>query len=421
MLRHGMAGLSPVSALILAFLLMGLAGCAKPVRVNPAYYAAEEDAGGAYQEPEGRPMAAETSALRSPFPASPPRSGKPAKRSKSDFASLASDGDAPLSIYDPRYYAQAPQEPRPSAKRMVHYSGSATLRSTEPERILDSAIAVVKAEGGYLEQRSQGFVALRVPSERFDTLFLRILRLSQVIDYNQQAEDITEAVNDTELRLKVVVSTLERLEDLVKKARTEAQKLRLLGELKKFREEREVLESRKRDLVERARFASIRLTVLAYAPIGSTESWRRDLRDFLWIHKLNPFDDRRFRGLDNLKFKAPEGMVVSRKWWHWRATSSQGSEFWGSERDVKPIGDSRFWREAIRHRLKDGFKTADTLAAGAFQFTRFKSFGPTPYYYWVGVRSRGDEIHLAEFYFPNEEQQAKLLPGALAAVERKSK
>lgn len=89
--------------------------------------------------------------------------------------------------------------------------------------------------------------------------------------------------------------------------------------------------------------------------------------------------------------------------------------------DVDPVGDGRFWREAILDRLKNGFKTADTLDAGAFHFSRFKSFGPTPYFYWVGVRSRGDEIDLAEFYFPTEDQQTKLLPGLLAAVERKSK
>ena len=348
----------------------------------------------------------------------------PSPRSFAKSAGKPRDYAASLSAPNPSAPPEAaPQAlPRPSAKRMVHYSGTATLRSTEPERILDSAIAVVKAEGGYLENRSSGFVSLRVPSQLFDTLFLRILRLSQVVDYNQQAEDITEAVQDTDLRLKVVLSTLERLEDLVKKARTESQKLRLLRELKKYREEREVLESRRRDLVQRARFASIHLTVQTYAPWASAESKSRDIRDFLWIHKLSPFDDTRFRGKDNLKFKAPEGMVVSRKWWHWRATSSQGSEFWGSEVDVEPIiGDSRFWREAILHRLKDGFKTADTLAVGKYQFSRFKSFGPTPYFYWVGVRSRGDEVQVAEFYFPNEAQQTLLLPGLVAAVERKSK
>jgi hypothetical protein len=345
---------------------------------------------------------------------------QPRSLSKSSaYRTAPSRSEAPL--FAPAPAAPIQTAPRLSAKRMVHYSGTATLRSTEPEIILDSAIAVVKAQGGYLEQRSIGFVALRVPAELFDSLFLRLLRLAQVVDYNQEAEDIMEAVQDTDLRLKVVLSTLERLEDLVKKAKTESQKLRLLRELKKYREEREVLESRRRDLVQRARFASIHLSVQTYAPWASAESRRRDIRDFLWIHKLSPFDDKRFRGKDNLKFKAPEGMVVSRKWWHWRATSSQGSEFWGSEVDVGPRGDSRFWREAIRHRLKDGFKTVDTLAVGKYQFSRFKSFGPAPYFYWVGVRSRGDEVQVAEFYFPTEDQQTRLLPGLLAAVERKSK
>lgn len=414
-----------------ALFLFLLIGCAK-IHSRYDYQASSNDADGSYREEgmagagtgyqdaapsamamENRPMALSKSG-KSARPRSAPR-GKSASSNLSSTLLYASD--AP--VFAPP--AQQQFAPGLSAKRMVHYSGTATLRSTEPELILDSAISVVKAQGGYLEQRSTGFVALRVPAALFDTLFLRIMRLSQVVDYNQQAEDITEAVQDTDLRLKVVLSTLERLEDLVKKARTESQKLRLLRELKTYREEREVLESRRRDLVQRARFASIHLTVQTYAPWATAESQRRDIRDFLWIHRLNPFDDSRFRGKDNLKFKAPEGMVVSRKWWQWRATSSQGSEFWGSEVDVEPVGDSRFWREAILHRLKDGFKTADTLAVGAYQFSRFKSFGPTPYFYWVGVRSRGDEVQVAEFYFPNEDQQTKLLPGLLVAVERKSK
>jgi hypothetical protein len=39
----------------------------------------------------------------------------------------------------------------------------------------------------------------------------------------------------------------------------------------------------------------------------------------------------------------------------------------------------------------------------------------------VGVRSRGDELDVAEFYFPTQAQQDKLLPGLLAAVEGKPK
>jgi len=323
------------------------------------------------------------------------------------------------------YYSPPPQQamkPGMAPKRLVEYSGSATLRSTEPERILDSAISLAKAAGGYVEQRSPGYASLRVPSGDFDSLFARMLRLSEVVDYKQQAEDITEALQDAELRLKVVVATLERLEDLVKKARTESQKLRLLGELKRFREEREVLEAKKRDLVQRSRFASIQLWVRTHAPTAAAGLFSRDLGDFAWIHRLNPFEDDRFRGRSRLVFPSPAGMVVTENGFFssdWRATSSQGAEFWGSRIDVDLRGDTRFWREAVRNRLESGFKVSDTASAGEFLFCRFQSFGPTPYYYWIGVQSRGGEVDVAEFYFPTEDQQGKLLPGMLAAVERK--
>jgi hypothetical protein len=312
-----------------------------------------------------------------------------------------------------------PGEPAP--KRMVHYSGQATLRSTEPEKVLDSAVAVVQAAGGYLEQREGLFVALRVPTERFDSLFQKVMRLGEVMSFSQDAEDIGEAMQDVESRLKMVSATLERLEALVQKAKTDAQKLRLLRELKRLREEKEVLEAGRATLTQKARFASIQLRVQRHTPMMDGMQ-SMDIRDFLWIAHLDPFDENRFRGRSVSRYEAPAGMVVTRKWRRpWRATSSRGSEFWGSQMDVEPRGDSRFWSEAIRSRLADGFKSVDTSAIGAFRLCRFQSYGPTPYFYWVAVRSRGDEIDLAEFYFPDADQQKELLPGILAAVERKSR
>jgi hypothetical protein len=400
--------------------LIFLAACSTKPRENDRQEAdavEAEGTGSGYGDAEGQ-LAGR--ALSAPQAYSPMEKAEAATGSFAKTASGSMGKSRSLSASAPAYPLHFPQpQAYPSAavaKRMVHYSGNATLRSTEPERILDSAIGLVAASGGYLENRSVGYAALRVPAAGFDSMFARLLRLAEVIDYHQEAEDITEAVQDTDLRLKVVVATLERLEDLIKKARTEAQKLRLLKELKQFREEKEVLEAQRRDLVQRARFASIQLWVRTYTPSAAAGIFSRDLADFRWIHSLSPFDDRRFRGRSKLRFPAPAGMVVTGKRDPWRATSSQGSEFWGSRVDVDLRADSRFWREAIRSRMVPGFKAADTAQAGGFLFSHFQSFGPTPYYYWVGVRSRDDELDVAEFYFPSEAEQAKLLPGLLAAV-----
>lgn len=414
--------------LALACLLI-LAGCSPKPR-GSGWQDADEaapDASGAYAETSDASGAAQAAPPTPQATALMGRDYYPSVASKAEMAAapnsgklfrMKSGGASSLpAAYPIHPTPQMPYAPAAAAKRMVHYSGNATLRSTEPERILDSAIALVSASGGYLESRTGGYAALRVPAAGFDSMFARLLRLAEVIDYHQEAEDITEAVQDNELRLKVVVATLDRLEDLIKKARTESQKLRLLKELKRFREEKEVLEAQKRDLVQRARFASIQLWVRAYSPSVSAGAFSRDLADFRWIHGLNPFDDRRFRGRSRLRFPAPAGMVVTGKRDPWRATSSQGSEFWGSRVDVDLRGDTRFWREAIRSRMAPGFKASDTAQAGGYLFCHFQSFGPTPYYYWVGVRGRDDELEVAEFYFPNEAEQAKLLPGLLAAVE----
>jgi len=405
-------------ALCLALLSLCLQGCANQskARMDPGSRAEDDLAAGGGQGAALMYDAAESAPASMPMQKSAPAPRK--------MRSAVSQPAPPSAAYEPpEPMVPAPNQTRsPASKRMVHYSGDATLRSTEPEKVLDSAIALVQAAGGYLERRSTLQAALRVPAERFDSLFHRLMRLGEVVNYSQQAEDITEAFQDVEMRLRIVVATLERLEDLVRKAKTENQKLTLMRELRRLREEKEVLESGRRELVQRARFASIQLWLQEHTPLVGGELAQADLADFRWIHRLTPFDEKRFQGRSTLRFQAPGGMVVTRKGSApWRATSSRGSEFWGTEMDVEPRGDSRFWMEAIRTRLKDGFKAVEEREAGAFRLCRFQSYGPSPYFYWVGVRSRGSEIDIAEFYFPDADQQDALLPGILAAVERKSK
>ncbi len=311
-----------------------------------------------------------------------------------------------------------PPKMNSAPSRMVYYTGEATLRSTDPDKALDSAIQITNKSGGYLESRTGFYVTLRVPAPQFDSLFLRIMRLGEVVSFSQSAQDITEAFQDADMRLQLVIATLERLEALVQKARTDSQKLQLLGQLKQLREEREVLESTKRALSRQASFATINLQMQEHTPAIDGQDLKNDIADFQWIHRLGPFDDKRFTDRRTQSFATPEGMVVSSNKRPWRATASQGAEFWGSSLCVKPIGDARFWSEAIRLRLKDGFKAADTLDVGGFRFCKFQSFGATPYFYWVGVDPQDHYLNIVELYFPTEAQQTQHLAAILAAVKK---
>jgi hypothetical protein len=350
-------------------------------------------------------------ARKQAMPSSSPASEPPPSQSPSPSAPPASA--APASA------APASAAPASAASaRMVHYEGGAVLRSTEPEKTIDSAIALVRAAGGFLESRWMTRVKLRVPAKDFDSLFQRLTRLAELVSYNVGAEDITESYQDTDLRLKVVVSTLQRLEALVKQARTEAQKMLLLERLRQLREEREVLEARKRELSGLARFATITLQVDGRDPAVAGDAWRWDVKDFLWIHGLDPFNDRRFQGMGTLKFKAPDGMAVTSKRRPWRATGAQGAEFWAAKMEVAPRADSRFWSEAVRLRLQGAYKAVDTSEAGGFRFCRFRAQGPAPYFYWVGVRARGDDLDLVEIYFPTEEMQNRQIEAVLASVKQ---
>jgi hypothetical protein len=158
--------------------------------------------------------------------------------------------------------------------------------------------------------------------------------------------------------------------------------------------------------------------VQGHTPGIDGEGVKNDIADFQWIHRLGPFDDTRFSKRKTQAFTTPEGMVVSQKRRPWRATASQGAEFWGSSLLVNPLGDARFWSEAVRLRLKDGFKAVDTLQSGDFRFCKFQSYGASPYFYWVGVNPKARNLQIVELYFPTEAQQNQHLTAILAAVQK---
>ncbi len=299
---------------------------------------------------------------------------------------------------------------------MVAHEGDITLRSPEPERILDSALAEVKTAGGYLESRRQGWVVLKVPSSRFDSVFQVLLGLADVVAYSQRAEDITAEFRDTELRQKVVAATIARLEALIERARNDMQKLRLLGELKRYREEWEIIEARKKFLRQRAEYAAITLAVQGYAPSIASGA-EADFPEFGWIHRLNPFNPDSGRGR-RLKFSTPAGLVATPGTHLWRATAAEGAEMWARTLKSELRGDSRFWREAVWNRLKDQFKQADTSEAGGFLFCAFTAHGPRSYSYWVGVQSDGKgPVKVVELYFPDEAQKQRYSEAMLAVVK----
>jgi hypothetical protein len=255
-----------------------------------------------------------------------------------------------------------------------------------------------------------------VPAARFDSSFAALLRLADVVHYSQGAEDITAEFQDTELRQKVVGAAVTRLEALIERAKTDVHKLRLLGELKRYREEWEMLEARKKALRKRAEFASITLEVQGHSPAvaGTAEA---DFPAFAWIRRLDPFRPDSKRG-KKLRFSTPTGLVATSESGLWRATASEGAEMWARTLKSDLRGNSRFWQEAVLRRLKEQFKSADTVQAGGFLFCRFTSHGPRTYSYWVGVQSQRECLRVVEMYFPDDKQRERHAEAMLAAIKQ---
>jgi hypothetical protein len=309
---------------------------------------------------------------------------------------------------------QQPEEKKAS-KRMIYYQGNIRQRATEPGIIVDSAIAYVKSLGGYVESRRQNTVVLRVPVKLFRDAYDSLLQFATVLSKSLTAQDITESFQDTELRIQIAQATLERLKELLKTAVKDADKMRLLNEIKRVSENLEQLEARKRMLQTMADFSRITLTVVPHEPLAG-RGQKQDIAAFRWINRLDPFDKLGgYRG-DCLEFTVPGEMVALEDKKHWEAVSADGVRFWSRGMENNPRGSTDFWFRAIKDRIGKEFKESRDLEAGGFRLLRSVSFSARPYVYIVGVRQADDDLEVVEIYYPSEAHEKRYSEGILKSI-----
>ncbi|MFC1584276.1 DUF4349 domain-containing protein [Fibrobacterota bacterium] len=394
-----------LSALILTLLISGCAKSPPPPKAEGGRY----EPAGSYQDDlaygpaavDNASMDAPASMMAEPAPmAAPARRGRAmSKMQQMESRAMPSGGSGELTA--PKAQPQGAAE-----KRMVYYQGSITQRATDPKVIVDSAIAYVKSLEGYVESQMRNTVVLRVPVDRFQDAFDSLLQFATVLRKSISAQDITEAYQDNELRLKIARATLNRLQELLKKAEKAEDKLRLLREIKRVSENLEQLENRKTMLKTMADFSRITLTVNPHRPMARLPR-QRDIAAFAWINKLDPFAEPvKYKG-DYLEFAAPEGLVVLEDKKYWEAVSADGVRFRVRQLKNNPKGTTGFWFTCIRERIAERYKDHKELDAGGFKLLQSTSFSKKPYVYVVGVRETDKYLEVVEIYYPSADQEKR--------------
>ena len=85
---------------------------------------------------------------------------------------------------------------------MVHYNGHLQLRVTNPTETLQQAAEFVDERGGYVEQRTDTSVTLRVPVAKFREVYARLAKLGEVLSRSMTAQDVTDQFVAMDLRVK---------------------------------------------------------------------------------------------------------------------------------------------------------------------------------------------------------------------------
>jgi hypothetical protein len=148
---------------------------------------------------------------------------------------------------------------------MLAYSADVTLAVYQVDKSLDAVESVAAAMGGYLAQRSDAQVQIRVPRPRFLEALGQVEKLGDVLHRNVSAEDVTDEFVDLGLRLGNARETRDRLAELLKQA-TVKDAVEIEKELAKVTEVIEQIEGRLKVIRDRVGFSTIAVSLQASAP-----------------------------------------------------------------------------------------------------------------------------------------------------------
>jgi len=172
--------------------------------------------------------------------------------------------------------------------RSVVYTGAFTLLVADVAAAVEATRRMGESLGGYLQCATTDGVVIRVPAARFEEAVAALPVLGTVTQRRIEVQDVTEACEDLEIRLKSCRVLLDRLLVLQAQADNVKDAVEVEREVARVREEIEKLEGRKNRLANRVAYATLSVS---FVPIQEAPSELKASLPFGWLRGL---------GLDHL-------------------------------------------------------------------------------------------------------------------------
>jgi hypothetical protein len=216
----------------------------------------------------------------SPTPAPPPPPRAPEPRPEpgapaQTTPSATSESNQPTKV-------DAAKE-APQSRDLVIYTARFTMAVYQVDQGLAVVEKIAKDNGGYLGQKRDREITIRVPRGRFEPSLVAIDKIGDVLHREIQAQDVTDEHVDLEIRIKNARAMQRRLTDLLVRASVK-DALEIEKELHRVTEELERLEGRMKVLKDQIAFSTI---TVAFESRGTTIQTQRVRLPFPWLGGLN--------------------------------------------------------------------------------------------------------------------------------------
>lgn len=187
---------------------------------------------------------------------------------------------------------QAQQETRQQATDAVDlsqplliYTAAIHLGVYEVEATQETILGAVREAEGFLAQRSDNMLVVRVPAPRFQQVLDAIEGAGDVLQRNVEVLDVSEEYRDIAIRIRNAEAMRERLEQLLRNANDVQEALAVERELQRITESIETMKGRLRFLSDRIAFSTI---TIHFRPLTAGEQIDPDpfRLPFGWLDRL---------------------------------------------------------------------------------------------------------------------------------------
>lgn len=186
---------------------------------------------------------------------------------------------SPTPSAEPRSQEEGRDEDQ--AQKIV-YSAKITMAVFQVEQGLRTVESLARNMGGFLAQKHDREITIRVPRARFEPTLVSIDKIGDVLHRDVEAEDVSESYVDLEVRITNARTMQTRLRLLLDKAAVK-EALEIEKELARVTQELELLEGKMKALKDRITFSTI---TVRFEPRASSGVEARTKLPFPWLHEL---------------------------------------------------------------------------------------------------------------------------------------